>query len=72
MVERDPDCREHGLPAGHAGEPHLRRHARDGEDDRAVERRLYLSASPDRVRVQAAGLGWPIRACPPREPMSQR
>jgi hypothetical protein len=41
VVRPDPDCRKHGLPEGVASTPHLRRHARDGEDDRTVERRLY-------------------------------
>lgn len=44
VVRADPDCRWHGLPAGYSGHPPLRRHARDGEDDRTAERRLYAEA----------------------------
>lgn len=48
VTRRDPDCRTHGLPAGYAAHPPLRRHALAGEDDRTAERRLYSEAT-----------GWP-------------
>jgi hypothetical protein len=41
VVAPDPDCRHHGIPSGVASIPHLRRHARSGEDDRTAEVRLY-------------------------------
>jgi hypothetical protein len=45
VVRPDPDCRQHGLPAGVRRLPHLRRHARVGEDDRQAEARLYAEAT---------------------------
>jgi hypothetical protein len=44
-VELDPDCPTHGLPPGmKRKDRHLRVYARDGEDDRTVEARLYAEA----------------------------
>lgn len=72
----DEDCSKHGLPAGAAYAP-MDRHARREydrwgnpaqlEDARDVQRRLYLEAAPDHVRLRAAGFRLPLRPCPPRE-----
>jgi hypothetical protein len=62
----DEDCRVHGLPPGITFPP-MDRHKHEGEDARAAQRRLFLAAAPDRLRVRAAGFGWPLRACPLRE-----
>lgn len=48
VTRRNPDCRTHGLPVGYAALPHLRRHAKPGEDDRTVEERLYRDAMNSR------------------------
>lgn len=66
-------CKRHGLDGGEKYAP-MDRHARraDGPHGRQVEtagqvqRRLYLEAASDRVRVEAAGYPWPLRALPPR------
>jgi hypothetical protein len=61
-VYRDPDCRTHGLPAGYSAHPPLRRHARKGEDDRTVERRLYAEA----MGIRGDAFPRPFRDCPQR------